>query len=398
MKKLPEFNELTQSIQPLLENYLLDNIIEKRIDQWQKYSYEFRYLDALARIFDIKPKNPCTSVVSLGGKKEEYQIAIAFNSDSNQQNTADLKKVAVLLQQAIVDKGKVAGFMIEVLSKSQCYMYCIGKIQEKLKLYDVEKIDHPFIQETLTNITKFIMLVNSKDITALERYEIALITLGKLLKEDFKDDNKSIQLVKEIFDKKTVETLIRPYQDIQKIITFSQKIGKELITFETINNPEGAHAELAASSYYFVKYSKKSDYIGISKLSCFLCDQVLFQEGEGHRGTHGILYAKDYKLPGKYESSTPTKESLVLKLQSYLDDTIFAKPEKHILETTLLNKGTGKLTQFLKYYAPYNQQVDDKLTQLLYSVHSRGDLDQFDDISFDKGFENEILGLVKENF
>ena len=197
MKKLPEFYELTQSIQPLLENYLLDNIINKRTDQWQKYPYEFRYLDALARIFDIKPKNPCTSVISLDGKIEEYQIAIAFNSSSNQQNTADVKKIALLLQEAIADKSKVAGFMVEVLSKSQCYMNCIGKIQEKLKLCYSITINNTSIQETLKDITQFIMLANNKDIKVLEQYEAALIKLGKLLRVDF-DDNESTKLVKEI--------------------------------------------------------------------------------------------------------------------------------------------------------------------------------------------------------
>ena len=88
-----EFYKLAQSIQPLLENYLLDNILGPRIDSWKKYPYDFRYLDTLARIFDIQPKNSCTSVVPLMDNEEaEYRIAIAFNTSSNQRTVGDLKK------------------------------------------------------------------------------------------------------------------------------------------------------------------------------------------------------------------------------------------------------------------------------------------------------------------
>ena len=398
MKKALEFNELTQNIQPLLENYLLDNIIGSRIDQWKSTPYNFRYLDTLSRIFDVKPKNPCTSVVPLkDGKKEEYKIAIAFNSNSNQHNITDLKKVSGLLQQAIENKNNIAEFMIEALSKSQCYIYCMGKIQEKLKLYETVEINNPLIQETLNEIKQLIMCVNSKTVNAVSKqYEIALTKLDVLLRTDFKSDNESTQLRKEIFDKKTVEMLIRPYQDIQKIIIFSQQTGKQFITWEVVDNPEGAHAELATSSFYFIKHGEKPDYVGVSKLSCYLCDQVLTLDNQVHRGTHSILYVKDYKLPSKYESSV-VKEFLTSKLQLHLNHTIFANPGEHILNTTLLNKGIGKLTQFLDFYKLYSQQEEGNLTKLLDIIPSRGDLDQFDDLSSDEGLEGSLLGHIKES-
>ena len=252
------------------------------------------------------------------------------------------------------------------------------------------------IQGTLVAITKLIMCVNSKELHTLEQYEITLRTLDKLLKTDFKDDGESTELIKEIFDSKIIGMLIRPYQDVQKIISFSKITGKQFITYEVVENTDRAHAELAASNYYFAKYGKNPDYAGISKLSCYLCHEILSEEHEGHRGTHGILYLKDYKLPDKYESSIEIKEFLSLKLQSYLNDTVFAKPAEHILNTFLLNRGM-KLTQFLEYYKPDGQQAEP-LIELLKSIPTRGDLDQFDDLSSDDGFENQILGQIKQNF
>jgi hypothetical protein len=127
-------------------------------------------LDTLSRIFDVKPKNPCTSVVPLkDGKKEEYKIAIAFKSNINQHNITDIKKVSGLLQQAIENKNNIAEFMIEALSKSQCYIYCMGKIQEKLKLYETVEINNPLIQETLNEIKQLILCVNSKAANAVSK-------------------------------------------------------------------------------------------------------------------------------------------------------------------------------------------------------------------------------------
>ena len=189
--------------------------------------------------------------------------------------------------------------------------------------------------------------------------------------------------------------LIRPYQDIQKIISFSNKVGNKSVTYEVADNIEGAHAELAASNYYFGKYGEKPGYVGISKLSCYLCDELLTVEDQPHRGGHGILYLKDYKLPNKYDSSVPLKEFLSLKLQEHLDKTLLSKPEEHILNTTLLNKAS-KITQFLRYYDLY-AEGNNKLGELLHSIPPRGDLDQFDDLSSDEELEEQLLGQIKES-
>lgn len=108
------------------------------------------------------------------------------------------------------------------------------------------------------------------------------------------------------------------------------------------------------------------------------------------------MYVKDYKLPSKYESSV-VKEFLTSKLQLHLNHTIFANSGEHILNTTLLNKGIGKLTQFLDFYKLYSQQEEGNLTKLLDIIPSRGDLDQFDDLSSDEGLEGSLLGHIKES-
>ncbi len=400
MKKhsLPEFSEFAQNIQPLLENYLLDNVMKPRVDQWEKHAYiGFRYLDTLARIFDVKPKNPCTSVVPLKtSTKAAFKIAIAFNSDATQQNISDIKKIAGLLQYSIQNKNYLASFIAEVFSKSQCYIHCISKIQEKLKLHELDNINNTLIKGTYIEIEKLIRLINNKDSQSiLGQYELTLTKLGLLLKEDFNSDPESLKVTQDLFDKKTIQMLLRPYQDIIKIINFSHEQGKQFIEYELINNTNGAHAELAASSFYFHKYQTKSKYLGISKLSCYLCDLILSKEDQGHRGTHGILYVKDYKLPSQYEEPT-VKEFLVSNLQSYLENTIFSKPEEHILNTTLLNKGKGKLINFLEYYEKYNPQ-ENRLTNFIDKLPSRDDLDQFHNLSFDKDIENSILGNIKED-
>lgn len=396
--ELPEFNALAQNLQPLLENYLLDTIVGKRTDKWKTFTYEFRYLDTLARIFDVKLKNPCTSVVPLKGKEGQLSIGIAFNTKSTPQTVADIKRTAGLLQAAINDETKIPSFMIEAISKSQCYIYCIGKIQEKLKACEKIIITHPVIKGTLDEVGKLIKIVNTKTENAvLKQYEIVLISLTELLKADFTGDETSIKLKKDIFDKKTLEMLVRPYQDIQKIVKFFNKIGNNKIVYEIIDNPEGAHAELTASSYYFAKNGNNPEYVGISKLSCYLCDELLNVENQPHRGGHGILYLKDYKLPNKYESSASTKEFLALKLQEHLSKTLLSSPGEHILNTTLLNK-VSKVTQFLSYYAQYMEGGSSKLTELFNNIPPRGDLDQFDDLSSDEGYEEPLLGQVKTGF
>lgn len=399
MKKqeLPEFDAFISNLQPLLENYLLDNIMKPRMDNWKSLPYELRYLDTLARVFDVKLKNPCTSVVLLRGEKKQISIGIAFNTPSNPQTLADIKKMAELLQAAINDESYVSTFMMEALSKSQCYMHCIGKIQERLKAYEGVIIANPLIQETLDVAGTFVRFINTKVTKEVfKQYVVTLEKLSILLKANFTEDEVSATLRADIFDKKTLEMLIRPYQDIQKIISFSNKMGIKLVTYEVVNNVEGAHAELAASSYYFDKCGESPRYVGISKLSCYLCDELLTIENQPHRGGHGILYLKDYKLPNKYDSSAPLKEFLSSKLQEYLNKSLLLKPEEHILNTTLLNKAS-KIIQFLSYYDPY-VEGNTKLSDLLQTLPPRGDLDQFDDLSSDEGYEEQLLGEIKHSF
>lgn len=46
-----------------------------------------------------------------------------------------------------------------------------------------------------------------------------------------------------------------------------------------------------------VQSSESIKYIGISKLSCFLCDEILNYQNIDHRGTHGELYLNGFQIP-----------------------------------------------------------------------------------------------------
>ena len=100
--------------------------------------------------------------------------------------------------------------------------------------------------------------------------------------------------LKEMKDEKFTKGLKRLIQDIFKLNLIGYGGVKKIIYVE---NDEKLHAELALAEK--LKTNKNAiQYIGVSKLCCYICDEILTNKWQiDHRGTHGTLYLNGFTLP-----------------------------------------------------------------------------------------------------
>lgn len=108
------------------------------------------------------------------------------------------------------------------------------------------------------------------------------------------------------------KVLLRITQDVYKLHAIDYGGVKKITLLE---NPNKLHAELAVAEK-LKDTSTAVQYIGISKLCCYLCNEILENNLKiDHRGTHGTLYLNGFKLPSSLDKRY--SEELIEKIDNY---------------------------------------------------------------------------------
>lgn len=273
-KLLDRFKAVEKVVSPIIDQDFISSISIKSEKNPNNFSYkDGRYLDAWARLLDIQ--KPCSAVSSFRDK-----LYISFNTTEKIQH----------------QKIKIISFAIEdcITNKEPLSMLCA------ILLFNV-KSSH-----------------NNKDYQAL---------IGKAFKipnikewNDFYKTNGMI--IVELVQKNSKEI----YEDIKRDVDNLYKNDLLSCQVKIINNKEKLHAEIAVATYLKSEILEKKEdvdlsykspiYIGISKLSCYICDKILHSWKVDHRGTHGKLYMNNYVFPK--ESSNEFIQNIIDEINKYL--------------------------------------------------------------------------------
>ena len=230
-------------------------------DNWRSYEYaKHRYLDALANIFSMQ--EPCTAISLFADK----HFSLSYNSTATAITMRKVGELKTYINNK--DKESLLGFYLyyNIDFRLSLEMFCNkNAVDENLKK-EVKalcaKLKDPGIKSQYNNNNKN-QLFPSKNL--------------KEVSEDYMKILKNSEI-----KKIPQEIILRPFQDVSKILDLNVKI--DVISF--LHNKDEVHAELNVSYN-----TKKGDYIGVSKLSCYDCDSKLTNEGYPHRGTYNIWFS-----------------------------------------------------------------------------------------------------------
>jgi hypothetical protein len=229
-----QFENFSKQLQFFLDKYSLPDVVGVYLDRVKSLDYKkFRIQDALARMLNLDDKNACTAI-SLDLDKET--LYIAYNTGFTHQNQ---KKNITTAINFLSDYAQLFGYVI------------INNADTKKLVSDLAKTAK---QNDDTLLQDFIRVINEKKHAQIYNSYLELTPNYQHL-------------------------FFCQLQDSLKTYHFLQSVK---INPEFVDNKK-AHAELAIAD-------KKIDYIGISKLCCYLCDIVLTELNIDHRGTHGVLY------------------------------------------------------------------------------------------------------------
>lgn len=280
MKKLSKrFEILQKAVSPLLDEEVIPSVLCERKENLLDYK-SIRYLDAWARVLNIQ--DPCTAVTQINGT-----IYVSYNKVEKVANNNALN----LIQCSLSDKE---AFLCAALL-----------------------FNRPLINELSHYNTGLAEQLSKK----IDQVRGKSLTKKSIIVEDI---NSIFNLQEQIFvnydpkNKKLIEVLLGINQDVSKILHY-KNIN---VNFQLVENSKGMHAELAVltwikESEYWDQWFSQLNYIGISKLSCYLCDEVLKELYIGHRGTFGKLYLNKWVFPDNSLYNESQKEKLINKIDKH---------------------------------------------------------------------------------
>lgn len=307
--------------------------------------YDKRYLDALASIFYIG-EGCCSSVILKSHEHSIISLYLTYNADLLSPR---IKSILDGIQKTInssVSKLDDKDLNIDTVCNLLVYEYLVfntnfsssAKTLNASLLYESsEKIDN--LRKKISEARGKFKVLNESLRTnyattmfdvLLYYYQLQIKKFDEMsyIKEQYTKKGQSIefykQIEKEIFSlynsskviikdyrlllsepmsmsKELYECFVRPLQDVTKLLSFMQQRDITNINYELISNIsdtglngiEELHTEVNIAFHY----SKTGDilpedkpYIGLSKLSCYVCHKVLDILGYSHRGTHGLCF------------------------------------------------------------------------------------------------------------
>ena len=294
-----EFSILAKIISPIIETQMINPILNERRDNSKTAYDKGRHLDAWARILNIYP--PCNAVYS-----ENNNLYISFNEDNKficdtlriieatleMKNTKFLLLIACTFNKKLFDAIKTddqTNFFREVKGKIVCSQKEPSK-SEKEKLTEIHA----------GNLENFLTTRKKEKLTEILEQNIEKFLI--MQREIFEENNEDL-----------INIFVRMNQDISKLNKLNYNDIKKIILLE---NPNKLHSELVVSIEF-----PNAEYIGIFKLSCYLCDQILNEIKIGHRGTHSVLYLNKFNISEKLVGEKiEFFDNLINKIKDYLKD------------------------------------------------------------------------------
>lgn len=294
-------------------------------DQYYKFNYNIRILDALASLFHIETK--CSSVFRYKDvlyisynkqihikEKQKVEKTLQITFEALKNNLKDDVLVMYLLhnidfntfltnqykfEQDVCFKKKLKSFS-DLLDGSRTFLQFTDIEEESDK---IDKFNELFT--TNSEFTNAIGEIGVQIYKSLENFSKAAEKAKRCLYikiiADYEDLILSLKEYKGLIhsaEEKNIqikEQFLRPLQDISKILYKVHHAGYRIDSVEILDNKFNLHAEQNIILYFpkaLIEGEGYDSYIGVSKLCCTLCHKYLELHGYKHRGTHGTWDSK----------------------------------------------------------------------------------------------------------
>lgn len=355
----------------------------ERIDDWQHYTYQHRYLDALARILLVNSTKNVVSAICKHGN-------VFYLSYNRTLPESDI---------VILDN------MIQCISNPNWQGLLI--LNFKNNELDFSKKVKAYITANESSIPESIRDLVRAFVADLSKKENILLEYRNLIDDIISDINRSPEQIDKTLKLTSLASmLLRPYQDVYKIsFIFNEKMerGKNLIL---LDNKLELHAE--SNIQYQLKVF--DIYIGISRLSCVDCDKGLWDGLLPHRGTHGIYFEQCSQGLVKIlkANKMPINQKLLTTSVSEIHDIALNANllEQFSIRKKLFEHKNGILVEkkaiekmpHVRNPLPDEQALESAKKDLEKELSERFSLSQQADLSDDEDIEKRTLELKDLRF
>jgi len=297
-------------------------------DNWQKFDYNERILDAFANLFHFKA--PVTAV-----HKYQDNLCVSYNTQPEEYMKIQAKLGKYILASGSADNLLTFYLLLNIdfldFIEGQCryewqQLHKISNSTMNFKSFKKKCIEEKSHPTSLLELEDFMSLI--KETKAVLQLSISNFCSKK--EESFKQVSKiqdkiqkalKVQEFNNTFDEIENDCLLKLFDELKKCsnvvsayenILFSIKIDKtefrELLfhpiqdCFKAsyfikqgykindiiiLDNKDNVHADTNVVDHF--PLVKSFDYIGVSRLACGYCHEYLNQKIAFHRGTHGII-------------------------------------------------------------------------------------------------------------
>jgi hypothetical protein len=303
--------------------------IAKSQDNWQKFDYNQRILDAFASLFHFKA--PVTAV-----HKYKDILCVSYNTQAEEYMKLQSKLGMCILKSGIIDELLAFYLLLNIdfldFIESQCkyewqQLHKSSNGELNFKNFKIECIKTKKVPTFLSKLEDFVSLIKETK-TALQlpisdfcstkekKLKVTskiqdkgqkLLMLESLNNElDQPEKNcleksyqqltnknknvigayKDILLNLKIDKTEFKELFFHPLQDCYKI-SHSIQLGYKVNDIIILDNKNGVHADTNVVDHFSLQNS--FDYIGVSRLACGYCHEYLDKKHAFHRGTHGVI-------------------------------------------------------------------------------------------------------------
>jgi len=301
-------------------------------DNWQKFDYSKRVLDAFASLFHFKA--PVTAV-----HKYKDNLCVSYNTQAEEYMKLQSKLGMYILKSGKID-GLLAFYLLLNIDfidfiESQCkyewqQLHSLHKLNSgelNFKNFKIDCIKNNKIPSFLSQLEDFLSLIkDSKTALQLPINNFCLAKEEKLKEANkIQDKNKKLLMLENLnneFDQDKIycleesfqqltensksvtntykgillnlkidktefkELFFRPLQDCYKISYFIQ-LGYEVNDVIILDNKNSIHADTNVVDHFSLEDS--FGYIGVSRLACGYCHEYLDKKHVPHRGSHGVI-------------------------------------------------------------------------------------------------------------
>ena len=280
-------------------------------DNYNQFSYSYRYLDAMASLIHIQ--TDVDAVV-----EHDNKIYVSYNStvkklEYNHQG----KKYSLSAE-------KYKNFMLDLLQNLEQYPkdYLLGiYLSFNVDFLSLVKKSKNHVDDNCVELIKN-FLSEHDNFYFVNREE----SIPKIV-----DCYKSILEYLSIFDDKHLSTFIRPIQDSYKLyeyLTDSDR-NKDITDLVILENVNSSHADSNIANYFTDGQYLDKNYIGVSKLCCGYCHKYLEDKHYQHRGTHGVCDDK-WSIPwNKVNEKSPIENNFKNSVEPIEEFNQLNPPQQH---------------------------------------------------------------------